>query len=75
MNVNNGLPNSEPLRWSWWRRGRIELPVQVTYALSLLQAYPDSLISPRTSAAGPCVRGQPMVLSARYRRRARSTPD
>ncbi len=27
---------------NWWRRGRIELPVQVTDALSLLQAYPYS---------------------------------
>ena len=26
----------------WWRRGRIELPVQVTDALSMLQAYPVS---------------------------------
>jgi hypothetical protein len=28
--------------WTWWRRGRIELPVQVTGALSMLQAYPVS---------------------------------
>ena len=44
-------------------------------ALSLLQAYPDSLILPRPSAAGPCGRGQPMVLGARYRYGARSAPD
>ena len=28
--------------WTWWRRGRIELPVQVRDALSMLQAYPYS---------------------------------
>jgi len=26
--------------WSWWRRGRIELPVQKKYVQDLLQAYP-----------------------------------
>jgi DNA invertase Pin-like site-specific DNA recombinase len=66
---------NQPDWWTWWRRGRIELPVQVNGALSLLQAYPDSLISPRPSAAGPCGRGQPMVLGTRYRYGARSAPD
>jgi len=33
---------NQPDWWTWWRRGRIELPVQVSAALSLLQAYPDS---------------------------------
>jgi len=32
----------QPDWWTWWRRGRIELPVQVSDALSLLQAYPCS---------------------------------
>lgn len=31
-----------PECWTWWRRGRIELPVQVVNALSMLQAYPAS---------------------------------
>ena len=44
-------------------------------ALSLLQAYPDRLISPLTPAAGPVVSGQSMVLGARYRHRVRSAPD
>lgn len=44
-------------------------------ALSLLQAYPDRLISPLTPAAGPVVVGQSMVLGARYRHRVRSAPD
>ena len=60
---------------TWWRRGRIELPVQVRNALSLLQAYPDRLISPLTPAAGPVVNGQPMVLGLRYRHCAGSAPD
>jgi hypothetical protein len=33
---------NQPDWWTWWRRGRIELPVQRPDALSLLQAYPDS---------------------------------
>jgi site-specific DNA recombinase len=33
---------NQPDWWTWWRRGRIELPVQVSDALSLLQAYPCS---------------------------------
>ncbi len=33
---------NQPEWWTWWRRGRIELPVQVNNALSLLQAYPCS---------------------------------
>jgi hypothetical protein len=33
---------NQPDWWTWWRRGRIELPVQVTDALSMLQAYPVS---------------------------------
>jgi hypothetical protein len=33
---------NQPDWWTWWRRGRIELPVQVRDALSLLQAYPCS---------------------------------
>src|SRR5205823_5301619 len=58
----------------WWRRGRIELPVQATDALSLLQAYPDSLISlRRTLRARPSGASQ-MVLSAPHRHQARSTP-
>ena len=61
--------------WTWWRRGRIELPVQVRDALSLLQAYPDRFVSPLTPAAGPVVVGQSMVLGARYRHCARSAPD
>ena len=32
----------QPGCWIWWRRGRIELPVQVSDALSILQAYPCS---------------------------------
>lgn len=44
--------------WTWWRRGRIELPVQAEDALSLLQAYPVSLISLRAPAAGPAARSQ-----------------
>lgn len=31
---------NQPDWWTWWRRGRIELPVQAADALSLLQAYP-----------------------------------
>lgn len=59
----------------WWRRGRIELPVQVNNALSLLQAYPYRLISPRPAAEGPNGRGQPIVLGPRHRRHASSAPD
>jgi site-specific DNA recombinase len=33
---------NQPDWWTWWRRGGIEPPVQVTDALSILQAYPDS---------------------------------
>ncbi len=32
---------NQPNWWTWWRRGRVELPVQAIGALSLLQAYPD----------------------------------
>ncbi len=38
---------NQPERWTWWRRGRIELPVQADNALSLLQAYPRRLVSHR----------------------------
>lgn len=65
----------QPEVWTWWRRGRIELPVQVRDALSLLQAYPDRFVSPLTPAAGPVVVGQSMVLGARYRHCVRSAPD
>ena len=41
----------------------------------MLQAYPDSFISPITPAAGPVVLGQPMVLGPRYRHCAGSAPD
>lgn len=64
-----------PEWWTWWRRGRIELPVQVSNALSLLQAYPDSSISRDVRAAGPLTRRQPMVLGDRYRHPDRSVPD
>jgi len=38
---------NQPDWWTWWRRGRIELPVQAGDALSLLQAYFRRLVSLR----------------------------
>ena len=42
---SESIPDSEGLCF-WWRRGRIELPVQRKNALSLLQAYPAVLSRP-----------------------------
>lgn len=60
--------------WTWWRRGRIELPVQAEDALSLLQAYPDSLISLRRPLRARPDEASQMVLGAPHRRQERSTP-
>jgi len=49
---------NQPDWWTWWRRGRIELPVQRNDVLSLLQAYP----AVGSCRPGPCWpgRGRPV---------------
>ena len=38
----------------WWRRGRVELPVQKTHRLNILQAYPTFLSrAPKDPPANP----------------------
>ncbi len=38
----------------WWRRGRVELPVQKTHQLNILQAYPTFLSrAPKDPPANP----------------------
>ena len=47
---------------SWWRRGRVELPVQKAPRLDVLQAYPVIFISPSWTSTGKFPEGQPNSL-------------
>ena len=55
--LEKDLPPVDPEATSpcfWWRRGRVELPVQKTHQLNLLQAYPTFLSrSPNVPPAKP----------------------
>jgi|GEM_PF-278643 len=67
---------TESVPCSWWRRGRVELPVQKAPQSDILQACPAFKFSPQgISAGGTILKLSDFSLAALYRHRGRRSPD